>query len=193
MFIHKGTVVLESSRLILRRFTMEDVDVMFTYASDAETTRFMRFSTHKSKEDSESIIRLWVDAYDNPKVYNCAMVCKECGELIGSIGLVDVNDFHKQAEIGYIIRKDHWNKGYTTEAVQRVFKYAFEEVGFHRIESLHAQINPASGKVMKKAGMQFEGVKKNYFPFEGHYISCDMYAIVSGDYFKQIEYDCLFK
>lgn len=183
-YIHKGTKVLESSRLVLRRFGIDDAEAMFKYASDYDTTKFMRFSTHQSIADSKTIINLWISDYAKLNNYNWAIIIKETGELIGSIGLVDVNDFHKQAEVGYIIRKDQWNKGYTTEALKRVLKFGFEEVGFHRLESLHAIDNPASGMVMKKAGMVFEGTKRNYFPFNGRYLSCHMYAITSEDYFE---------
>lgn len=183
-YIHKGTKVLESSRLLLRRFCIDDAEAMFKYASDYDTTKFMRFPTHQSIADSKAIINLWLLDYEKLNNYNWAIIIKETGELIGSIGLVDVNDFHKQAEIGYIIRKDQWNKGYTTEALKRVLQFGFEEVGFNRLESLHVIENPASGVVMMKAGMLFEGTKRNYFPFKGQYLSCRMYAITSEDFFS---------
>ena len=87
---------------------------MFKYASDKESTQFMRFSTHQSIQDSKDIINIWVKESANPAFYNWAIVCKECNELIGSIGLVDVNEFHLLAEVGYILRRDHWRKGLAT-------------------------------------------------------------------------------
>lgn len=183
MFItHKGTKTLDTVRLILRRFQSSDDQAMFKYASDKETTRFMRFPVHKSIEDSREIIRQWSEEYRNMNFYSWAIVCRECNEVIGSIAINDVNEFHRQGEVGYIIRKDHWGKGLMTEALCRVIRFCFDELNFQRLESLHSVENPASGRVMVKAGMVNEGTKRNYFPTDHGYMDCPMYAITREDY-----------
>lgn len=185
---HKGSKVLETARVILRPFVIADTNAMFKYASDPETTRFMRFSPHKSVQETAELLTIWEEEAKKPTFYNWAVVCKDCNEVIGSIGMVDVNEYHSQADVGYIIRKDHWGKGIMTECLRRVIQYCVEELNFNRLEACHAVENPASGRVMKKAGMKEEGVKRQYFPTDHGYIDTVMYAITRSDY---LGYNCL--
>ena len=184
---HKGSKVLETTRLVLRPFVVGDANAMFKYASDPETTKFMRFSPHKSVQETTELLTMWEEEAKQPTFYNWAVVCKECNEVIGSIGMVDVKEFHSQAEVGYIIRKDHWKKGLMTECLQRVIQFCFEELNFNRLEACHSIENPPSGRVMEKAGMKREGVKRQYFPTDHGYVDSIMYAITRSDY---LAYDC---
>ena len=138
---------------------------MFKYASDKESTQFMRFPTHQSIQDSKDIINIWVKESANPAFYNWAIVCKECNELIGSIGLVDVNEFHLLAEVGYILRRDHWRKGLATEALSTVIRFCFERLGMNRLESCHSIENPASGRVMGEGRNGPRGCEERVLPY----------------------------
>ena len=184
---HLGSVVLETKRLLLRQFVATDAPDMFKYASDKETTQFMRFPTHQSLQDSKDIIDSWAKEYNNKNFYNWAVVCKECGEVIGSIGMLDVNEFHRLAEVGYILRKDHWGRGLATEALRRVVRFCFDDLGFFRLEALHSVENPASGRVMIKAGLVREGVRREYFPSDHGLIDCITYGITRSDYERNRE------
>lgn len=179
---HLGTKVLESTHVILRPFTVSDAPAMYAYASDPETTRFMRFETHQSVEETIALLTQWEQDYKSEKYYSWAVVCKECNEVIGSIALLNVNEFHSQADCGYCYRKDHWGRGIGTECLRRVIQFGFEELGANRLEALHSVENPASGCVMKKSGMKREGVKREYFPTDHGYVDCIMYAITASDY-----------
>ena len=76
--------------------------------------------------------------------------------LIGAISLT-IDRVHRKAELGYWVGKPFWNKGYCTEAAQRIVEYGFEEFDLNRIAAHHLVRNPASGKVMQKIGMRHEG------------------------------------
>ncbi|MFL5567923.1 MAG: GNAT family N-acetyltransferase, partial [Gemmatimonadaceae bacterium] len=69
---------------------------------------------------------------------------------------------HRRAELGYWIALDCWNRGYATEAAERIIDFGFETLGLHRIEARHFVRNPASGRVMQKLGMQQEGVERDW-------------------------------
>lgn len=174
---HKGTVTLETERLFLRPFNQEDAKYVFKYASDAETVRFLRFHPHESIECSEMIVNQWVNNYKNTNFYTWCIVCKACKEPVGSIAIVDINEYHRQGELGYVLRKDHWSNGLMTEACQRVVRFCFEECNFQRVESCYCQENIQSERVLEKSGMQFEGVKREYFPTDHGFTDCNMYAI----------------
>ena len=155
-----GTKRLETARLILRRFTLEDAQKMYeNWAGDPEVTKFLTWSTHESAETSRQILKEWVAAYDNPEVYQWCIEEKESGEPVGSIGVVSRNEKAQSCEIGYCISRSRWHKGITTEALAEVMRYLFEEVGVLRLESRHDPKNPYSGEVMKNCGMRYEGTR----------------------------------
>ena len=81
-----------------------------------------------------------------------------------------INKNNKKAEIGYWVGEDFWNQGYCTEAMRKVIKYAFEDKKLNKITCRHMMINPASGKVMIKSGMQKEGyLRQEIFKNEKFY------------------------
>ena len=159
MLQHKGTQRLETTRLILRKFTMDDARAMYeNWASDPEVTKFLTWPPHGSVGVTEQVLKSWVDGYGQDDFYQWAIVPKELGDApIGSISVVSHNDKARIAHIGYCIGKRWWHRGFTSEALQAVMDFLFDEVGVQRIETRHAPNNPHSGGVMKKCGMKYEG------------------------------------
>jgi RimJ/RimL family protein N-acetyltransferase len=88
---------------------------------------------------------------------------------------------HSAAELGYWIGKPYWNNGYTTEAVRRVIQYGFEEMDLHRIAACYYTHNPASGRVMQKANMQFEGTLRQHTLKWGQFCDLGYYSILATD------------
>lgn len=155
---HQGTKRLETPRLLLRPFEPEDAGAMYkNWASDEAVTKFLSWPTHRSVSDSEEILREWAGRYGEDTFYNWAIVLKELGEPIGSIGVVELDDTVDSVLIGYCIGQRWWRQGLTSEALKRVIGFFFEEVGANRVESQHDPRNPRSGGVMKKCGMTCEG------------------------------------
>ena len=155
---HQGTKTLETPRLILRRFQEGDGDFMYkNWASDPEVTKFLTWPTHPSVEVSRKINASWVASYEKPDYYLWAIVPKELGEPIGSISVVRMNEKAESMEVGYAISRKYWGQGIMTEAFTAVIRYLFEEVGILRVSSRHDPNNPASGKVMQKCGLKYEG------------------------------------
>ncbi|MCM1479191.1 MAG: GNAT family N-acetyltransferase [Muribaculaceae bacterium] len=163
MLNHKGTNIIETPRLFLRPFRSEDAPAMFrNWASDREVTRFLTWNAHRSLADSEYVLNMWTAAYNDIKTYRWAIVPKETGEPIGGIDVVHIYENTDTAEIGYCIGRNWWNRGIVTEAFSAIIPYLFE-VGFNRIEAVHAVKNPASGRVMEKCGLKYEGTLRQFF------------------------------
>lgn len=160
---HNGTQKLETERLVLRRFKIEDADAMYkNWASDSEVTKFLMWPPHESPEVSLGIIEDWLKQYSDNSYYQWAIVLKENGdEPIGSISAVSVKEKISSVQIGYCIGKKWWHKGITSEALKAVMDYLFDVVGVNRIEARHDTKNPNSGKVMKKCGMKYEGTLRS--------------------------------
>lgn len=185
MIEHRGTVVLETERLILRKFKMSDTEKVYkNWGSDSKVTEFLRWKTYESVEDAKKIIKIWETEYEKENFYHWAIELKELGEPIGSITVVEENSKIKKAHIGYCIGRIWWNKGITTEAFKEVIKFLFEEVGYNRIESQYDPNNIGSGAVMKKCGLKYEGTfRKADFNNKG-IVDASMYAILKEDWEK---------
>lgn len=156
---HKGTKRLETQRLILRPFQLEDAEAMFrNWTSDPEVTKYLTWPTHKSVETTKAIRAYWVEEAKKPEVYQWAVVLKELGEPIGSLSVVSHRDDVASADLGYCIGRRWWGQGLMAEGVRAVIEYLIREVGMHRVAACHDIRNPNSGRVMEKAGMKKEGV-----------------------------------
>ena len=107
-------------------------------------------------------------------------------EVIGSITAVKVDEVNKTVALGYCFGSKWWNKGYATETLKRVIKFFFEEVCVETIYANHLVDNIASGKVMQKAGMTFEGTLRNRMidKITNKPMGLDTYSIIKEDYFK---------
>lgn len=183
---HKGTVRLETDRLILRRFAAADREAVFAnWASDARVTEFLRWPPHKDSAVTARVLQDWIDGYKNDTCYQWAIVLKETDEPIGTISAVDLDEKTDKIHIGYCIGHAFWHRGYTSEALARVIAFFFDEVMANRIESQHDPDNPNSGKVMQKCGMRYEGtLRKADFSNRGVVDAC-MYALLREEYDRQ--------
>ncbi len=181
MLNHKGTITLETERLFLRRFEVKDIeDAFYNWCKDEEVTKYLSWPPHSNTEVTKNIIESWINNYESLEYYNWAIELKETSRAIGSIGVVDLSNQHRRCEIGYCIGKEFWGKGIMTEALKAVISFAVEEIGIVRVQAMHNSQNVASGKVMLKAGMKYEGrlysfhIGKDGLPYD-----CDMYSITS--------------
>lgn len=157
---HKGTIRLETERLVLRRLKIEDANEVFkNWTSDDEVSKYMRWTTHKDIEETRSWLQEEEKNYKNNDYYTWGIELKEIGELIGSISALYRED--DRYEIGYGIGRKYWRKGYTTESLKKVMDYLINDVGIKRFKCSHAKLNPVSGIVMQKVGFKY--VKDDYF------------------------------
>ncbi len=180
---HKGTVRLETERLILRRFTAEDAEMMYNnWAGDPEVTRYLSWDIHPDAEESRRILKIWAASYDYPNYYNWAMELKAEKTLIGSIGSVEGKDSVRMIHIGYCIGKKWWHQGYTSEALAELIRFFFREVGMNRIESCHEPANVNSGRVMTKCGMRYEGLMRQTISKPDGFADALYYSILAEDY-----------
>ncbi len=156
---HQGTQVLETERLLLRPFHAGDGMAMYrNWCSDAAVTRYLTWQPHESAAASEQLAQLWEAESRDPAVYQWAIVLKTLDEPIGSLSVVRRQDDICAAELGYCLGRRWWGQGLMPEAVRAVIRYLIREVGMNRISACHDRNNPNSGRVMQKAGMQYEGV-----------------------------------
>lgn len=183
---HKGTKTIETDRLILRRFTKDDISFAYrNWTSDEAVTRYLRWPTHEDMSITERVLNKWIAAYETLAYYQWAIELKSIGKPIGSISVVDMNEKLDIVHIGYCIGSKWWHKGITSEAFSAIIPFLFEEVGVNRIETQHEPNNPHSGNVMKKCGLKYEGtLRQADFNNQGVVDAC-MYSLLREEYFTR--------
>lgn len=144
--------MMESERLILRGFNLDDDKDVYLYASDDEVTKYLTWPPHKTLEQTQSVIKEFYTG--RPGIF--AIELKSEKKCIGCIDLRLINE-HNKASFGYVINKEYWNRGYTSEALILILDLAFNKLELNRVESTHYVGNEGSGKVMQKCGMSYEG------------------------------------
>ena len=157
-----GTKKLETDRLILRRIVIEDADEAFNnWTNDSQTTRYLSWDPHKNVEVTKEIFSQWIKEYNDENYYQWVVELKDTNQIIGTIGIIEKELDYKTAEIGYCYGSKFWNNGYGTEALIKVIDFLLNEIGFELLEAKHMSNNPASGRIMEKAGMVYETTLKN--------------------------------
>ena len=152
-----GTQMIQTERLILRRFVESDAEAMFqNWASSAENLTYVTWDPHPDVEVTRNSIRNWVASYTNPNYYKWAICLKENPEhVIGDISIIEMHEEDLSCEIGYVLGKNFWGRGMMTEALKAVLDFCFTQAGFQKVRARYASLNPASGRVMEKAGMSY--------------------------------------
>lgn len=175
---------IETPRLILRKISLDDTDDMYEYSCLAEVTKYLTWSAHTKRTQTENHIKLLLRKYDSGEFYDWAIQDKESGKMIGTCGFTSIIRENNSAEIGYVLSPAFWGKEIAKEAVLAVLKFGFAVFDFDRIYARHMQGNDASGRVMQKCGMTFENIYKNSEYIKGEYKTILVYQITKNQYEK---------
>lgn len=179
---HRGTQRLETERLVLRRFTMDDVQATYAnWCSDPEVARYTTWQAHADAGVTRGLLEDWTSRYDRPDYYNWVLELKDTGEIIGNCAVVRINDEIDEVELGWCMSRAQWGKGYMPEAARAILRYLFDVVGANRVCAKHDVENPKSGRVMQKIGMRFEGVRRQGYLGTRGYRDAACYAILKSD------------
>jgi ribosomal-protein-alanine N-acetyltransferase len=156
------TAIIETERLILRPLVLSDAETAFHgWTGDPEVARYVSWLPHHSIEDTIEWLREieWKpvenDGIATNDNYIWGFVLKDSGELFGSGGLI-WEESRQLFQVGYNIKKARWGKGYTTEAMKAVLRFAASNLGMRRISGGHAKENTASARVIEKLGFIYD-------------------------------------
>ncbi|MDL2288943.1 GNAT family N-acetyltransferase [Oscillospiraceae bacterium OttesenSCG-928-F05] len=182
MLRHKGTQIIKTPRLCLRRYKPEDAPTIFkNYATDTRVTKFLSWEPYQEISALKEFIAAQISAYERPDIYN--WVIEYGSQVIGSISVVRNDEENESCEIGYCIGYAFWNRGFVTEALSAVMNDLFREVGYHRICAKHDVGNPASGRVMEKCRMTYEGrLRGQHKRHDGTHADVLIYGILSDEF-----------
>lgn len=146
-----NTPRLETERLILRKFTEDDLEALYYIHSDEEVNRFLPWFTLRNMEDARAFYEeRFMSRYREDRAYNYAVCLKENDYPVGYVN-VSMDDSY---DFGYGLRREFWHRGIITEAGQAVIEQLLRD-GIPYITATHDVNNPRSGSVMKRLGMKY--------------------------------------
>jgi len=186
MINYLGTPKIETDRLALRRFEFTDAQSAFDHWLSDERVSDNRIN-HAHKTVSETIERVAkiVNEYSRKEYCYWAIELKASGELIGEIDLYNFDNSTENCEVSYSLGYKWWNQGYGTEALRAVVEFGFRHMNIHKISAAHNIDNPASGRIMSKAGIEQEGIIRHMIRnAKNQYKDCAVYGILQEDYLK---------
>jgi ribosomal-protein-alanine N-acetyltransferase len=167
--------MIESERLIFRKFTLDDLPMLIEQRSDPEVNKFLGGTKLQNPEALAKRIRFYISCYDTHGFGSCAMIWKPTGEMIGSAGLQPL-DGSDDIEVGYSMVREYWGKGIGTEAARAWLEHGFRDHGLDRIVAIAVPENLASRRIMEKLGMRYEKTEMHYGS------ECVFYAISKDEF-----------
>ncbi|MDB5098303.1 MAG: family acetyltransferase [Cyanobacteria bacterium RYN_339] len=173
---------LESERLLLRKIAPEDAPAMHAYTSDPEMVRHLPLNQTYTLEDAQRSVRGFMEMYAARKSAPWGVSLKDTGEHIGICGFENWNAQTDRAEIGFIIAKSQWGRGYATEAAKRVMRFGFEVMQLNRLEARTKSENIASKHVLARLGLQYEGLLREHSYWKGAYHDLELYAVLKREF-----------
>lgn len=181
----KERPTIETARLVLRPFTLADAPEVQRLAGDRDIASTTLHVPHPYKDGmAEQWIGTHQERYEKGELLSFAIVLRATKALIGAISL-QINQQHGHAEIGYWIGKPFWNHSYCTEAAQAVVQYGFAIVGVNRVYATYMTRNPASGRVIQKIGMTYEGRLKQHIKKWEVFEDVEIYGILRSEWASQ--------
>ena len=156
--------MLKTKRLILRQFTLEDLEVLVKHRSDKTVMKYL--GGIQKPKDVKKRLKDYSEFYEKNGYAFCAMIWRKTNEFIGVGGLQKSPSNRKssntgETEVGYTVEKRFWGKGIATECTLACLDFGFNTIGLKRIIALTHSENIASIRVLEKAGMKFEAETQN--------------------------------
>ena len=176
---------LHTERLLLRPFKAADADTVYRLAGVKEVAAGTLLPHPYDLEAAAKWIAQQQESFAAGNAITFAIVLAE--ELPRHPGLHPRHaGAHGRARLGYRLGTAYWNQGYCTEAVRAMLDYGFTRLSFHRIYAPHFHNNPASGRVLRKVGMTYEGRMREHYIRFGRFVDVEIYGILREEFLNDI-------
>jgi RimJ/RimL family protein N-acetyltransferase len=173
--------VLETDRLLLRPFTLADAPNVQRLAGHADVARTTFLPYPYQANHAAAWIQHQEEDFRAGKLTNFAIERRGGGELMGSVGLM-LEPAYQHGQLGYWLGVPYWGAGYGTEAARAVLTYGFDELELHRIYAAHFNSNPASGRILIKLGMVYEGRQREHYLRFNRFEDAELYGILRHEF-----------
>ncbi|MTI47946.1 MAG: GNAT family N-acetyltransferase [Firmicutes bacterium] len=183
-------IKIESERLLIRDHIPTDIEGLHKLLSDSTTMYYLQDIKSNSFEDSKQNLEtaMLESKIANREKYFFGIILRDSQEYVGEIGFTVIEDspLGKVVNLGYFILKEHWGKGFVTEAGIKVIDYAFRECNVHKIVTGCIKENCNSEKIMKKCNMVKEAEYGKHVWHDGEYKDRVEYGLLREDYHNKI-------
>jgi [ribosomal protein S5]-alanine N-acetyltransferase len=153
---------LHTERLVLRPLTPQDAPAVQRLAGHRDIASTTLNIPHPYED---GLAEMWIETlspqYEAGAQATYGVTLAETGEVVGAVGLI-IRAEHGRAELGYWIGVPYWGRGYATEAARALIEFGFDYLALGRIHASYLARNPASGHVMRKLGMRYEGFLRKH-------------------------------
>jgi len=148
-------------RIRIRKLTLSDAKKIYDRLRDKRIVKWtMNIPWPYTKEEAKGFIRKANRRIKKKQGYTFGITLKDADELIGVVGLLNVDWRNKQGTIGYWMGSEYWGKGLMTDAVRLILSFGFESLKLHKIHASLFEENVSSRRVLEKCGFKLEGVKR---------------------------------
>ena len=175
-------MTLYTPRLLMRLPRYRDAKEFHAYACDPLVARYVFWDAHTSLRQTRSTLRGIIARNRLANLTTFAIIRQSDSRMVGTIGLVWREMETNNAEVGFSIAHECWGQGLMTEALEAFLYYAFVQMGLSRVEAQHDLRNPASGRVMQKAGMRLEGRMRERLYYKGERADAALYAALREEW-----------
>ncbi|TDB67982.1 GNAT family N-acetyltransferase [Arundinibacter roseus] len=172
-----------TERLVLKETTWDDVELIHSLHCVKEVEEFNTIGIPRHTGDTLEVMLVALeDQQSVPRTHFAWTVwLRDTRQFVGEAGMHLSADRFRRGEIHYSLFPEYWQNGYATEIVKNIISFGFRELNLHRIEAGVAKDNARSIRVVEKAGMQCEGLRRKSLPIRGEWIDNFQYAILEDD------------
>lgn len=171
--------MFETERLLIRKFTPDDLPKLLELRSDREVTQYLGGSRLQNPEAIEKRLHFYIDCYAKYGYGMCAMIWKATGEMIGWSGLQPLEETG-ETEVGYGMIKEFWGRGIGCESAMAWLEYGFKQANAERIVAVAVPENTGSWRIMEKCGMKYERTVEHYG------MECVFYSISKEEFLQNL-------
>jgi RimJ/RimL family protein N-acetyltransferase len=175
---------VRTERLILRPYTLDDLDDLYAVQSRADVARYLYWAP-RDRDEVRKALELKIRSTsigDEDEMLVLAAELPETGRVIGEVVLIWTSREHRQGEVGYIFHPDHHGHGYATEATEVVVRLGFEGLGVHRLIGRLDGRNTASARVLERLGMRKEAQFVQNELVKGEWADEAVYAMLEDEW-----------
>lgn len=175
------TPLIETKRLILRRYKETDINEMYEIITDERLAKYISFPK-LTKEEELDYIKNLIKNSDISEQENWVIELKKGNIPIGNISVKNIKKAHNYCSVGYVIRYDYWGNGYAAEALTAISEYLLNDRNYYLVECLCNELNTQSSKVMLKSGFKKDGyILNRRLNKDGTYSGLEYYSKSKND------------
>ncbi len=167
---------LQGANVGFKPLSMEDYEIIHTYASDEEVSQYIGWPLMHTLEETKDFVAELMNKEASGTHFYASIIEKASGDLVGTATLFNFDKEANNAEIGYVFHPKAWGRGYCTEVIGMISDFGMKVLGLHKIHARVVEPNVASSKALLRNGFVLEGQLRDYYYIDEQYYDCLMYG-----------------